>query len=505
MNYSSFIKLIVFCSISFSCSNTEKVMFPNPEIKAGIANISGRIINFSLEESKTKPVISLCISCPVTVDQYIIETELDENGNFSFEAPIECSTVFSMISIPGYEGVMIELSSLEEIKIELKLDGSFHIIRLENATRQSLLTNEDRLNYRVALMKYNSFFQQQMDLPQYCDMTPEEYVHFEMELMPTRINYAMDEIELSDAGRKFTFNELQLFHLGGVLLSYKSRVEMFCGNEENWSYQEPDIQDYSFLKSFDLNNPQYLCNNFFSNTMQALLSVKALNIPAISNTPVEEWINNVKTILSNLVGFDSGQFYDLLAAHAYAKQLKEEVNPLSKTQVKNIKDYFKGNKEEIAKILLRKNEEIINLAEIKDPLVINETPQVNKEKLIDAIISKYKGKIVIVDFWATWCGPCLDAMKHYKSIKGELISKNVVFVYLTNNSSPTILWEDKIKSIRGEHYYLKENEWEYLTEYFGFDGIPSYVIFDAKGEIHNKFTGYPGNTELLAMIDKLLL
>ena len=86
--------------------------------------------------------------------------------------------------------------------------------------------------------------------------------------------------------------------------------------------------------------------------MQVLFSIKALNIPAISDTPVEEWINNVKATLSNLVGFNSGQFYDLLAAHAYAKQFKEEMNSLSEKQIDNINKYFKGKKGEIAKILL---------------------------------------------------------------------------------------------------------------------------------------------------------
>jgi thiol-disulfide isomerase/thioredoxin len=239
--------------------------------------------------------------------------------------------------------------------------------------------------------------------------------------------------------------------------------------------------------------------------MLSILANETFNIPSISDTPTEEWLVGVKAILSNLVGFDSGQFYDLLAANAYSQQFKNEINPLSEKQISNIKEYFKNEKEEIAKILFRRNDEIIALESYKEPHVVNETPSVSKENLMDAIISKYKGKTVVVDFWATWCGPCLDAMKIYEAIKGELKSKNVLFVYITNHTSPQNLWDEKIKGIGGEHYKLQKEEWNYLLDSFGFTGIPSYVIFNAEGAIQNKITGYPGNTEMLAMIEKIYL
>ena len=215
-------------------------------------------------------------------------------------------------------------------------------------------------------------------------------------------------------------------------------------------------------------------------------------------------MQEVKNILSKLVGFNKGLFYDLLVSNSYARQLEYELRPLSNKQIENISNYYQGEKEDFIKILLRKNNEIIKFAEQKEPLVVNKTPEVTKENLMDAIISKYKGKTVIVDFWATWCGPCLAAMTKFRIVKGELKGKDVVFVYLTDRSSPQKLWEEKIKGIGGEHYYLHDEEWRHLMESFGFSSIPSYVIFDTQGEIRHKFTGYPGNEKMQAMIEELM-
>ena len=500
--YRFFLACFIFMLISvsfFSCkkSHVKDEQLPNPQIKAGIAKIYGKLND---PKSQINSLI-LRFQNPVTASESIIETQVDKVGNFYFETPIECSIVFCSIYSPGFGGVLVELTSDEDIKVELRMDDT-NKLKVFNFNGIRLLTDQDTENWNNVFGKYVDYNKINVEL--ICKMTPKEYAQSEMDMMKIRTDYAMKDAKFSYSGMKLISNELKLLHLKGALLPYRERVKMLCQDVENLSLQEPDIQYFSFLKSFELNNPQYLYSpmGYYYKIMQLLLSEKTFNIPPVSETPVEDWLSNAKVTLSGLVGFDNGQFYDLLAANSYAMQFNDDVTPLSDKQKDNIKEYF-GNGE-IAKILLRKNEEIIKLAGEKTSVVVNKTPDVPKEQLMNAIISNYKNKAVLVDFWTTWCSPCLDAMSQIDVLKSWLKDKNIVFVYITNGSSPKDIWDKKIKSIPGEHYYVNGKEWEYLMDDFGLEGIPSYVIFNQKGEMCNKLTGFPGNEKMLEMIGKLL-
>ena len=179
--------------------------------------------------------------------------------------------------------------------------------------------------------------------------------------------------------------------------------------------------------------------------------------------------------------------------------------PLGEKERNKLRSFSSG--EAYEKLLGAANARLLHTIELhkkKSGFTINETGDVVNEQLFASILSKFRGQVLLVDFWATWCNPCRMANKAILPMKEELKDKDITYLYITGETSPNEVWKKMIGDIHGEHFRLKDSQWEYLIEDLGIEGVPTYFIVDREGNITYKQTGFPGVTIMKKQLIKAL-
>lgn len=137
--------------------------------------------------------------------------------------------------------------------------------------------------------------------------------------------------------------------------------------------------------------------------------------------------------------------------------------------------------------------------------VLNDAKKLPPNAVVKTILEKYKGKVVYLDVWATWCVPCLSEMANSKKLRNQFIGKDVVFLYLCISSPTESTWQNLIAghNIEGEHYFLNNAQSAELGREFNISFIPRYLMIDKEGNVTN--AEGPSSTKTVAEIGARLL
>ena len=106
-------------------------------------------------------------------------------------------------------------------------------------------------------------------------------------------------------------------------------------------------------------------------------------------------------------------------------------------------------------------------------------------------LSDYKGKVVLINFWATWCAPCIQELPSLQKIHEDL--KDEEFTVLSINvDAPRDRSKIKpmIKKLNLDFPVLLDNTRSVMSLYNPQMNIPFSVIISRKGEIYAYFSGY---------------
>jgi thiol-disulfide isomerase/thioredoxin len=219
-----------------------------------------------------------------------------------------------------------------------------------------------------------------------------------------------------------------------------------------------------------------------------------------------EKVNTVRNEkMQKTLGIQPGFATDLMISQDFCRPFSQEMTPVSDEKMKAFRQ--KITTPFVASYAAQKNNEAkARLAATKNlkGSKANEVPKTAGDKVFDAIVSKYKGKVIYFDFWATWCAPCRSGIEQIKPLKDEMESENVAFVYISAPSSPKATYDNMIPTIKGEHYRVSEDEWNILCGMFKISGIPHYVLVGKDGRVINPALGHYDNARLKSLLMKYI-
>ena len=134
----------------------------------------------------------------------------------------------------------------------------------------------------------------------------------------------------------------------------------------------------------------------------------------------------------------------------------------------------------------------------------NKAPELNLTGLSGKPLklADYRGQVVLVDFWATWCGPCRMEVPHLIELQQEYGPRGfqIIGVAVSDNEANVRLFTET----KGINYLTAMGTDEVVEAYGGFTAIPTAFLIAPDGTIAARYTGYQDKQVLVEAIEKLL-
>jgi thiol-disulfide isomerase/thioredoxin len=222
-----------------------------------------------------------------------------------------------------------------------------------------------------------------------------------------------------------------------------------------------------------------------------------------------------KTIQNEKLDFNSAafinRFINLIAELDADQVVKDEIG-------KNLYHMYPRLPDSLAKVVFERYPEIVKnkeyVAELNQRVKSmenlkegNPAPEFSYPDINGKVVSSKDllGKVVYIDVWATWCGPCVGEIPSLKKLEQELHGKDIAFVSISTDQD-TKKWEQMVKEKELGGIQLHDADgWrgKIMTDYV-ISGIPRFILIDKEGKLVSASALRPSNPETKDMLLKLL-
>ena len=121
-------------------------------------------------------------------------------------------------------------------------------------------------------------------------------------------------------------------------------------------------------------------------------------------------------------------------------------------------------------------------------------------------LSDFKGKVVVLDIWAMWCGPCLAEKPLFQKVEEAFKDReDIVFIGVSHDGlNRKDVWKNFVARKGYKNIELLANYDESIGKYYKVEGIPRFMIFDKEGKIVTVDAPRPSDPEFKSLIEQTL-
>ena len=473
-------------------------VLPPIEIKKGKARLEGQILNY---RPGMPAEVSVIVASPFEYPPAEIIFPVDEKGEFSGE--IDAFSVHPVgvywqnyevrCFIAAGETTSLILNPAEVSRRKSRLIGDNPSLGepvYYGGYLASLSKELAEVQSVFSLQYYNDYESFFSFLQKIGTKTPETLKAFFLDEYQAK-KAVLDTLHVSPACKQILNCATDLFYANEIAHVTYSIDRAYIFNNQLQNNREA-VEKYYATRKFNLPDDFY----------DSLQDFSLLNDPQLlyvweTAEYVYQWkMQDLPPVFSKALDTNQGIFFDIMKVADVYNDIKD-FKSVSEAQIEQLpadyREFIRNKKDELL--------QLIETNKNKTEFTEHDIEKIANEDVFPFILSKFRGKPILVDFWATWCGPCRMANEEMKPVKTALANKDIVYIFVAGENSPLETWKNMIPDLSGEHFRLSEKQWSYIRKTFGISGVPSYFFIDREGNIKEKIVGYPG---IQPMKEKLL-
>jgi peroxiredoxin/YHS domain-containing protein len=134
------------------------------------------------------------------------------------------------------------------------------------------------------------------------------------------------------------------------------------------------------------------------------------------------------------------------------------------------------------------------------------TPEFSLKTLTGESVTqeKYKGKVLLVDFWATWCKPCVETMPEMQKLATKYADKDFLVLGVSIDEKGEKVVRPFLQKRKFTYPILLDGGDKPVWQKFGVKAVPALFLVDKEGQIVRQWTGKPNKKEVEEAVQKLL-